>query len=196
MTMREYSIKYHKSITLTDHYGEELKADYLGKGRYSTAYRSGDSVYLITDPKDYSKEIASSFKVMAHLPECNFLGFVGERRLYRMPYYERLTKREYPRAWRQFISIRDLVNRLNPDYIMQGYPNGYGLIIAVSESPDIHPEMALAVEEMARIACNYGASWPLEVAKRNVGVDALGNLVLMDCLFDVEKIRRESMRRR
>lgn len=197
--MTDYKLRRINTIELTPtEGGNPIAARFLGKGRFSEAYRSADGrVLIISKETDYSKEIACNLGTHKHLPECKHIGWIGERRIYQMPFYKKLLAKESPKAWADFKALREAREEAWTEQVIQSKDpscwNGYNVINATADR--LRGPLRDAILEIAATTANYGSSWTIEVSKRNVGVSETGNLVLFDCWFDLEVIDRERQRR-
>ncbi|HMG11727.1 MAG TPA: hypothetical protein VK571_00995, partial [Gemmatimonadaceae bacterium] len=73
---------------------------------------------------------------------------------------------------------------------------GHNCMDAVIERAKLEPEVITselveALESLQSAASDYGSTWWFEFAKRNCAVDAHGNLVLLDCIYDRQQVERE-----
>ncbi len=191
--MTDYTIRHKRTIVLTSEYASAptIEAEYIGRGRYCEAYRNGRDVYLLSSEADLGKEIACSLESMTHLPTCEYLGWVGDRRLYKMPYYRTVTASD-KKAWAQYERVLKAWQGADRDINFSArldYDYGYGLLITVRDALS-GTSLGRAVGEIADRCADYGASWTLEIAKRNCGVGQGGNLILRDCWFDPQEVAK------
>lgn len=177
--------------TITLDSGEIVQVERIGKGRFSTAWRSGETVYLKTSDADYSKEIMSVLAEDSprnrHLPECKFLSHDdGQFKWYVMPFYKPLTAKN-KQAWDDFKALSKVSEEHN-SYKAEAADirqNFQDEVLASNFSQEIKD----AVVQLCDAAANYG-DYSIEIARRNCAVDTDGNLILLDPLFDLAFIRQ------
>jgi hypothetical protein len=180
------------------------RATRFGRGRFTTAYRSGNTVYTLVRG-DYTKEAVWLYAGKSiHIPQTEQIGSYEVRPVkgeaydmyvYRMPYYDKLTATS-KEAWAQFKVLAKLWDQAYRTAIAK-YPKVpswcYGEVLQVlnclvqeSELPDSLKE---AFESVADAGASYGAEIGVEILRRNLKVDSSGNLILLDILFDYRKMR-------
>tara|TARA_Y100000034_G_scaffold74318_1_gene89431 strand:- start:15122 stop:15697 length:576 start_codon:yes stop_codon:yes gene_type:complete len=182
-----------RTIKLPD---EEREAEYLGKGRYCTAWRDivlPNTVWLITKENDWSKEIlmdAFNEENSKHLPLCGYLGYVhsrGWKRVYRTEFSETLTAKH--KAWKLIKNLEYKRREANrqiyrwQDNCWWGYEAMHNIVDDMEESSEKE-----ALEALMNSAANYGSSWTFEFAPRNCGISKKGELLFRDCVFNLEEI--------
>lgn len=182
--------------------GKQLQATYLGKGKFTTAYRVGDTVYTFTDVEsgDFGKEILSLhlYGEQAGLPPTQRHSDVAirgrEYYVYSMPFIAPLTAAS-KQAWRDYkilakvqVEARWALPYSKPitEYAMDVNNDILARFIAAGGSQ----HTAEALKELVDRATNYGSDVLTEFAPRNLGVDINGNLVLRDCMFSLRSIKR------
>lgn len=189
-------------LTLPD--GSAVEVDYIGKGRYTTAWRNSHYVYLQTHEKDASKKILTTLRSekSPHLPVVELLGFMRPvYHLYRSPLYQPLTAKSR-NAWATFKRIAKHFNETRSEVNRRmGYGRDYDantfnevLCEALANDDEISPEIYHAVRQLTDEAANYG-EYQIEITKKNSAVDAEGNLILLDPLFDLTEVRSYWKRR-
>lgn len=185
--------------------------EYLGKGMFSAAYRSDNEVFIATcDPfKEAISDIGFIPNLendLVKLPECEYLdvldGFIPttnarksfnrERdwHVYKMPFYHpaklpafndqaiklyRIIKdRHFNFNNSSVISIDSRMTSLKYDLVKHGFN-------------DFYDELLNTVQD----AFNYSNIIGLEFNRANLSADNYGNLILRDCLFCIELLRKE-----
>jgi hypothetical protein len=171
--------------------GRQITADYIGKGLFATAWRHGETVYLLVK-EDFSKEAIALFAdhSMKHVPTVSRHADIGEFSVYSMPFYRKVTKSETPRAFQQWRCLCSVI-----PYSVQG-PNEVNRAIDKLRSMNQHT-LADAVQNLSDAFANYDHDGMLfETQKCNVSADSNGDLVLRDCLASMASIdRRRSQQR-
>jgi hypothetical protein len=167
--------------------GMLVNAEYLGKGLFSTAYRFGDTVILLTDG-DSSKEAISLFadQSLKHMPQIKRHEDWKQYQVFTMPYYRPLTKKEFPKAYATWKLLPSLLSK--GEHILAWIDN---------EENGLPVELAEAMRELANCFANY--NWDtmfMEFNKANVSVDQNGELVLRDCLGSDESVSKKRNRKR
>lgn len=166
--------------------GKTVTGEFIGKGLFSKAYRVGDMVFLLCQG-DYSKECLALFadQRLKHVPTIKRHEDIGDNQVFSMPYYRKLTKKDYPQAFAQW---RTLQNKLGIAAI------GPKAIESLIERLRVQGEESLAdaVSNMYEAFQNYAYhSMVFEFQKVNVSVNDQGELILRDCLADSESIDRK-----
>jgi hypothetical protein len=166
--------------------GVVIQADYIGQGLFCKAYRNGATVYLLCKG-DYSKECLSLFcdLDLPHMPQIVRHEDIAEYQVFSMPYYNPLTKKEYPKA---FALWRTLPSKFV----------GYDAALAYVENCDNPQTLREAIQNLIDNFANYAQpeSMLLEFNKVNVSVDNAGNLILRDCLASIDSIKQRREHKR
>jgi hypothetical protein len=171
--------------------GQQITAEYIGRGLFATAWRHGETVYLLVK-EDYSKEAIALFAdhSMKHVPTVSRHADIGEFSVYSMPFYRKVTKDETPKAYNQWRVLRKVL-----PYGASG-PTHLGRAIDTLRSMQ-HDSLADAMQELSDAFANYDHEGMIfETNKANVGADANGDLVLRDCLASRASIDRRFSQRR
>jgi hypothetical protein len=182
-----------KTITLA---GANVQAQFLGRGRYTTAYKVGGLVYCFTKDIDVSKEVLRNIE-MLHIPDITDLGAAGESaKLYRMPYYADISRTTSPEAFKQFRAIE----KAWTDTIIQvrgSHRNSYeGMHCKVnarlhgilSQSSTLPTSILDAIQRINSAAANYSQNIGYDLKRTNFGVDDHGNLVFRDAIADFKLV--------
>jgi hypothetical protein len=184
--------------------GKAYRVERIGKGRYSTAWRSGDTVFVQTSEKDYGKELLCYLSGTPHLPTIEAIGSHGAYNWYKMPFYRKLTTRSTG-AWADFRYLQELqktaeqmarrtVGFRNDDH----YPHicNHNLVELVEGAPILAPRYSDSLAKLSDWCCNYGQSWLIETLQpRNCAVDSHGELILLDPVFDLAELRADQDRK-
>lgn len=198
------TVKKFEGIELTLEHGVTIRAEKFGKGMFTTAYRDGQDVYLLSI-EDNCKEAYHHYANATHskhLPAIEWLGAYdvktprGEKRVtvYKQPYYHALSSKAYPVAWSQFRTLEKLwhdaqgsVSTRN-DWYYSDVLSNFNERVEASTLPD---ELKEAVDHLQVAASTYGQSIAMEISKRNCRVDDEGRLILLDMLFDSNIFNRK-----
>jgi len=159
--------------------GEGLDVVFIGQGLFSRTYRQGERVYLLTKG-DYSKECIALFcdKEKKHIPHVSRHAEWKDYQVYSMPFYHKLTKKDYPLAWKQWRTLPS---------IMRSYDEASRYID--SEQNSSPESIREAIRELIDGFCNYDIdNMMLEFNRANVGVNDRGELILRDCLASRKSI--------
>jgi hypothetical protein len=172
--------------------GEKLEGEYLGAGLFCRgAYKVGDKVFLFVNDEDFSKEIYTHID-NPHIPKCELVDNTQDDvNVWAMPYYERLSAKANPEAWKQFKALSRIVDECHRDLWIKsrGFQDNLwyelpGMIL--DKMGDEFPvEMKEAFEELASWIPSYGNNYAIELPKVNVSVDSEGRLILRDIVFNV-----------
>lgn len=172
--------------------GKDVASHYIGRGMFCTAYRSGNRVYLLCKG-DWSKECISMFcdKSIQHMPNIvrhEAIAELPDHQIYSMPFYRRLTKRDYPKAYAQWRTLPTVI---------RSYSEASQYID--SEQNNTPSSIRECIRELIEAFCNYDIdTMMLEFNRANLGVDENGELILRDCLVSwasVLRIRQTKKRR-
>jgi len=192
-------------LTLQD--GTEVEVERIGRGRYSTAWRNCQNVYLQTNEKDYGKELISRVaeEKNPHIPACVQLDWQDGNapyRWYRMPLYQPLTAKSV-RAWEDFKALKqareDAQRSLPYDQKRTDDADVHEVnakfVELVEDATYLSETLKEAVRLLVEECQNYGA-YTIEISKRNCAVDAEGNLILLDPVFDLAEVRSQWRKQR
>lgn len=169
-------------------YKEYLKGTtQIGKGAFTTAYRKGNKVYVVST--DQAKEAIALFCKGSHIPKVERLEY-GEKSLYVMPLYRKVTKAQHPKAWADYRSIHNFLTSLG---------SGYGFYITradnmelfftkLSECKAIRKPLRDQIAELIETMFNYTDAVGIEISPRNIAVDGRGRLVLLDIVYNPHKL--------
>jgi hypothetical protein len=152
----------------------------IGKGASTTAYKSGNTVYLKSDCPAKECMAHGWFPNSRLFPKVKFSdepGFDYEMKYY--PAVRSLKKALKPAEWDKYKVLRDIFDH-----------NSYiPLSISLSrhwmdkfKTIKIKP-LRLAMIEAMEAMMNYGENIGFEISPRNVRVSRAGNLILLDCFY-------------
>lgn len=162
----------------------------IGKGAFSTAYRSGSVVRVVVEWKkgrkqmDYSKQALALFAGTGkHIPQIERLDFGDGWEVYELPFYQRLTSADKT-AWAQFQTLRKLWREeAQVCFRRSRYDRMEQFLERVKES-DLPPSLVEDLESIIIAFSTYGEdAFLLEFSARNLAVDSNGNLILLDIGF-------------
>ena len=159
----------------------------IGKGLFSKAYLTESNDVIIvtfTDLKnvDYTKEGISEFANGLNVPQIQRLGYTRDLKsqVYKMPYYKKLTKKDYPTAWNQ---AKILQMELNNAGNICGYNDNDKWLDSLYGKID--ESIIESLREINYALGNYDSeSYCFEFPIRNLKVDFDGNLILLDVIFN------------
>lgn len=167
--------------------GQTVRAQFIGKGLFSKAYRVENTVYLLTQG-DYSKECIALFARGQHIPVITRHEDIEEGRamyqVFSMPFYQPMRKK-HSKAWKQWAFLKQVCV----------VPGGYFEVREWLDSDrvklELEPTVWDALDQMIEAFSNYDSeSMGLEFNKVNVSVDEKGELILRDVLFSQVSARR------
>ena len=173
--------------------GPPILARRIGRGRFWECWQESESSVLLIRrlQGDYSKEILTDCDPMPHIPQCERVGHIGDKEVYRSPFYATVRAADES-AWmwfRRLEAARDaawqkVMVRRNEPWSRPLYC-GVDVMQETIEATEGGP-IRRALEELRDASANYGSSYTFEFAKRNLGVDTAGRLILRDVVFDLE----------
>lgn len=190
-------------LTLPD--GQTVHVERIGRGRYSTAWKNGTSVYVQTHEKDLGKELLCNISETPHLPLITHLETSGIYNWYKMPLYQKLTAK-HKEAWADFRHLQRLQDsafkeeRAVIGYGKESNPANVNSLFLSKVEEDVHlteSGYADAIGALGSWCGSYGGTWLIErLQARNCAVDAHGRLILLDPVFDLAEVRAEQEKRR
>jgi hypothetical protein len=160
---------------------------YIGKGLFCKAYKKDNQVFLICQG-DYSKECIALFaqQNLRHMPKIERCEDIGDNQVFKMPYYTKLTKKAYPKAYAQYKALLKTMGQRH----LVGYNSIYSMTCKLFELGERH--LAACIQDLINAFSNYCSdSMVFEVPLCNVGVNQKGELILRDCLADSISIQRK-----
>lgn len=206
------TIKPTKAARLTLDNGDTVMLEYLGAGMFHTCYldTTTKKVYSVTKDRrgidgaeDYSKEILShpttGCDPSPHIPPVEYVGDLdgSDRRVYRMPVYQKLRAKINQDAWFYLKRLKqarqDAWSAVYSEQVNSRKMRVTDIGILVNQSvielmdaPGVPQSLKDALDSLCDAASNYGASYVFEFSPRNVMVDENGTLILLDVLFNLE----------
>lgn len=164
--------------------GKPLLAKRIGAGGYATAYRTGNTVYLLVDPDDRAREVLWRCWTRTnspHLPRLTRHRTILDEddqplRVYSMPYYHRVRRGTI--AYHQAERLAEAWWAMWP---LRGVSGMRRLLAAV---PDLPASLRRAIRALGRTAAHlYGDHFSWEFPLKNFSVDEAGTLILRDYLY-------------
>ena len=177
----------------------------IGKGAFATAYADDDDNVYVTVPEDiYDKEILADIHrddpENPHLPAVEHLGYTRTGKVFAMPLYRMPLRKADTHDWQAYQILRRCWQEAQTAVYNRARAKGWNTIhmghnvlaetVECAEQAGMSGPLLEAMEALRDGASNYGASYTFEISPRNVGSDEDGNLVLVDVLFDMEKLER------
>lgn len=156
----------------------------IGKGAYSKVYEHPTKVgYVLILGRDLFKDMlvdnrfTLTEELQLHLPDIEYVGMLDCDTVYACKKYDRLTKKNYPKAWEDYASVQNCIVSLE---------NARAETLAKLNYNHLQYNTALsALWELANIAYSYCAGAQLDHPKRNFMVDpSTAALVLNDLFFN------------
>jgi len=198
---------------------DPIKVKKLGAGAFATAYVTTDMtppvVYVFTPDDVYDKELLGMAWGVEpqnpHLPKVERVGETRDQFIYAMPLYRApLRKGDSPEGWRDYLVLKKCHEEswedarrtartrsgvMLPDMTHRGYEINEATV-ACAERSGVGASTLDALRVLVDAASNYGSSFVFEFTPRNLASDEAGNMVLLDPLFDQERLRLKRQRER
>ena len=189
---------------ITDLNGHSAYANYIGSGRFTTAYRMGREVILYVFHQDFSKSILSQawreYK-NSHLPRITRIGRIvneGEDvNVYKAAYYRPIFKKYLSDTNKRTLEIleeaHDRACQLHPhDIVDKQDIDGFNNTII--HTPGLPESIRLALEHLYHVSHDWGDNYIFDAFqyKRphcNIRLNHWGHLIFADPMFDAKKIR-------
>jgi hypothetical protein len=182
-------------------------AEYIGSGRFTTAFARKEDVYLYTFHGDLSKSIlahAHREHPNPHIPRVERLGiskFEGHIvNVYKAKFYRRVRRENMDAENKRIIHMlqeaHDEAKHEFPGDIVRTYrASEFNEIITRTKGlPDTLSE---ALKDLAHISLDWGDHYIFDNFHiRNLGLNGKGKLILLDPMFDMEKIQKDFEYRR
>lgn len=182
-----------------------FRATYLGSGRFTAAFERKEKVYLYTFHNDFSKSIlAQTYKEFGkgnpHLPKIMRLGRMiiedQEVNMYQGRYYRKVFRTQLSKENKRILTILqeahdDTRHDFNGNIVhsMESEEFNRGVIGHAVGIPD---SMKLALEHLTSVALDWGDHYIFDnFHVRNMGLNGREKLVLLDPMFDMEKIQND-----
>jgi hypothetical protein len=184
----------------------EVDAPTPGNRAQTAESRAQPRVFLVASDEVVDKELLAAAHDEAprnpHLPRVEKFGYTSDdQTVYVMPLYRApLRKADSPEGWRDFSILKKCREQAWSEVSKSARGlgamthRGYDVneaTLACAEASGVRPAVLEALRALVDTASNYGASQVFEFAARNLATDAEGNLVLLDPLFDMERLERQ-----
>lgn len=182
----------------------------LGAGAFATAYVTTEMtppvVYVFTPDDVYDKELLAMARDAEpqnpHLPKVEKVGETRDQFIYAMPLYRTpLRKADSPSGWKDYAILKtcreDAYEHWDPRRLVG--KRGYQIneeTVTCAEATGVSPSTLEALRILVDTAANYSDDYVFEFSPRNLATDEAGTLVLLDPLFDREKLQAKRQRER
>lgn len=178
----------------------------IGKGMFATVYREvggAGRVFSVVAEGVFDKEIAADAHGEdprnPHLPRIVRFGMTTDDRIiYEMPFYRAPFRAAdaSPASRRAFTILRKCIaSAPGPGLHERGYDvASRKLECIVAASASLPPKLVEAVQALHDTSTNYDDQYDFEFVPRNVATDEHGNLVLLDVLYNLDKVVRRGAR--
>ncbi len=195
-------LSLHRGVLQTPDGPIQLKI--LGRGTFATAYTEvapktqRPRVLVFTGDDVYDKEIlATTHEELGdnpHLPAVEKLGETRDQSVYVMPLYESpFRKAMDPAGWQDYVKLKKC---RDDNYRFTfggrgGNNTGHRVnqdVLDCAERVRVRPQVLDALRALADTAMNYSSAYVFEFSPRNLAGDGRGNLILLDVLYDQEKL--------
>lgn len=185
--------------------GQKRRAVYIGRGRFTCAFATTRYVFLYTFYNDHSKDIlAFGPNNNPHLPVVNFVGTLmldrREIKVYKSRFYKTNPCRDEmgENNYRIMKALQRAHNAANDkvkgDLIQKGICHAYNDYVI--KNADVPDKMIDALKQIERGCIWYGDHYLFDDFRRqNMGLDSKGNLILVDPVFDAERIYKDLLAR-
>jgi len=196
-------------------------ATFLGRGRFTNAFRHRNDVFLFTHFGDYSKDILSSARhrlASPHLPNIERIQILDgppradwDIRVYRSDFYRTPISKPKPdlikpsvrkrmlESWnmaRELQTIRVSAHFIDNNTRMLDSGRCTDINYYVANEAKVTDEMSEALLELAERAADYGDNYLFDDFRpRNLGLDRYGRLVILDAFFDAKIINEDIIER-
>lgn len=188
--------------------GRQRKVCRLSRGGFAAVYQTcdGGPVQVLAAASarrgDSTKEVLARIardERSPHLPRVSQVGRTPDGyHVYAMPKYKApLRAADSQRAWRQLRALvscldgaqRQVVQRVGPTGISRGGEVNQRTIRCAEDRREVTPGLLNALELLADYAAEYSDDMTFEFSRENAAVGGRGQLVLLDPLVSVGRIR-------
>ena len=187
-----------------------IKVKKLGAGSFATAYVTTEAtppvVYVFTPEDVYDKELLAMARDAEpqnpHLPQVEKVGETRDQFIYAMPLYRTpLRKADSPSGWKDYTILKKCREGAYAHWDARLWTGkrGYRIneeTVACAERAGVSPSTLEALRILVDTAANYSDEYVFEFSPRNLATDDAGSLVLLDPLFDREKLQAKRQRER
>ena len=196
--------KGQNCVITIDSTGAKMTANFIGSGRFTTAFRAGPHVILYTFYGDHSKSVLAQTwyeygKGNPYLPRITRIGQIeieGQTaKIYRAKYYNRVIRKylspENERIVTALQEAQDDACHEFPDDIVRSN-SAYEFNRVVSGAKGLPESLSLALEHLTEVALDWEGHYIFDNFRiRNLGLDGRGRLVLIDPMFPMDLIQRD-----
>ena len=187
-----------------------IKIKKLGAGAFATAYVTTEAtppvVYVFTPEDVYDKELLAMARDAEpenpHLPQVEKVGETRDQFIYAMPLYRTpLRKADSPSGWKDYTILKKCHEGAYAHWDARGRTGkrGYRIneeTVACAERTGVSPSTLEALRILVDTAANYSDEYVFEFSPRNLATDDAGNFILLDPLYDREKLQAKRQRER
>jgi hypothetical protein len=182
-----------------------IKIKKLGAGAFATAYVTTEMtppvVYVFTPEDVYDKELLAMARDAEpenpHLPKVEKVGETRDQFIYAMPLYRTpFRKADNPSGWEDYTILKKCLEDAHWGPVGK---RGYRIneeTVACAERAGVSPSTLEALRILVDTAANYSDDYVFEFSPRNLATDDAGSLVLLDPLYDREKLQAKRQRER
>ena len=184
-----------------------IKIKKLGAGAFATAYVTTEAtppvVYVFTPDDVYDKELLAMARDAEpqnpHLPKVEKVGETRDQSIYAMPLYRTpLRKADSASGWQDYAILKHCREDAYEHWDARRGTGkrGYRIneeTVACAERTGVSPSTLEALRILVDTAANYSDEYVFEFSPRNLATDDAGNLVLLDPLFDREKLQAKRL---
>jgi len=182
----------------------------LGAGAFATAYVTTEAtppvVYVVTPDDVYDKELLAMARDAEpnnpHLPKVEKVGETRDQFIYAMPLYRTpLRKADSASGWQDYAILKHCREDAYAHWDARRGTGkrGYRIneeTVACAEDAGVSPSTLEALRILVDTAANYSDDYVFEFSPRNLATDDAGNFILLDPLYDREKLYAKQQRER
>ena len=184
--------------------GISKKLNFIGSGEFSKVYHDTETnlVYMIAPYGDNGKHIFSHVEGI-NIPILHDYFFLNENEddyttVFVTNYYNKLTKKEYPEAYQNYLVISNLINKtrydvtknnLKNDNVYCADFNNY-LVNLIEKETRLTGELKDSFISLISMANNMDCVMVSDNKKNNFSVDNEGNLILRDLCIDMKILKQ------
>lgn len=164
----------------------DIKMKLLGKGAFTKAYQM-DNGRVFLKSVCRAKECMS----MGWFPDCSLFPIVEsgeEQGTYEMDYLTRV-KAPSKQLNKRSLALYKALSKLANTFLMNSYEGCLKAFNDVMLTEHFKEEANLLLEALDALT-SYGGDICFEISPRNISVDAEGNLILADCFFFMNQLRK------
>jgi len=179
----------------------------LGAGAFATAYVTTEMtppvVYVVTPDDVYDKELLAMARDAEpqnpHLPKVEKVGETRDQFIYAMPLYRTpLKKADSASGWKDYTILKKCREDAYAHWDARRGTGkrGYRIneeTVACAEDAGVSPSTLEALRILVDTAANYSDDYVFEFSPRNLATDDAGTLVLLDPLYDREKLQAKRL---